>query len=175
MITVISGTNRPNSKSLLIARYYVEAIRAAGENAQLIRLDQLPTDFMNNEMYGQRSEAFQNLLESQVRDVNKFVVVAGEYNGSFPGALKCFLDCVPPPFFHHSTVALVGLSAGHAGNLRGLDQLTGIFHYLKVEVLSAKPKLSSISNVLNDDDQLIDERAIEQIDQQIQKLIGISY
>ena len=60
--------------------------------------------------------------------------------------------------FNHKKAALVGVSSGHAGALRPLDQFTSVLHYLQVEVYSGKPKLSSIEALL-DDDKLNDEEA----------------
>ena len=45
----------------------------------------------------------------------------------------------------------MGLASGRAGNVRGLDHLTGIFHYLGSEVYSKKVYLSQINQSLSEE------------------------
>ena len=149
MITIFSGTNRPNSNSLKVANHYLKELQARGEAVQLYNLADLPADFIQSEMYGQRSEAFAPVVEKYVENANQFIFVLGEYNGSFPGIMKTLVDSVDPSLWHHKKAALVGLSAGHSGCLLGLAQFCGVLQYLQMEVLSAKPKLSSIDALLN--------------------------
>jgi NAD(P)H-dependent FMN reductase len=77
-----------------------------------------------------------------------------EYNGSFPGILKSFIDCIKPAHFAGKKIALVGVSDGHAGGLRPLDQMTAIFHHIKTNVYFDKPKLSSIESNFDTEDKM---------------------
>ena len=45
MITVISGTNRPDSKSVLIARHYQTLLQELGQETTLLDLAHLPHTF----------------------------------------------------------------------------------------------------------------------------------
>ena len=63
---------------------------------------------------------------------------------------------------------MVGVSSGRAGNLRGLDHLSALFHHLRAEVYSSKPKLSVIYKLFNDeDDELDDSDTLKLIQNQI--------
>ena len=97
----------------------------------------------------------------------KFVFVIPEYNGSFPGVLKAFIDSLDFLKLSGKKAALIGLSSGHAGGLRALDHFTEILHHLKIEVYSDKPKLSGIEKLI-DDTQLIDDKSIERL----KKMLG---
>ncbi len=166
MITIVSGTNRPNSNSAIVARQYKRVLEAKNQPAQILNLEDLPNDFVFSAAFGNESTLFNRFVEDYVSGIDRFVFVVPEYNGSFPGVLKCFLDCVPPPLFRGKKAALIGLSAGQAGNLRGMDDLTGILHYLRVEVLSQKPKLSKFEHVANiADGQITDERSLHLLDE----------
>jgi NAD(P)H-dependent FMN reductase len=46
---------------------------------------------------------------------------------------------------------LVGVANGRAGNLRGIDNMTNMCHYMKMNVFFNKLPLSSISAELADD------------------------
>ncbi|MGB0918773.1 MAG: hypothetical protein ACPGU4_14355, partial [Flavobacteriales bacterium] len=56
---------------------------------------------------------------------------------------------------------------GRAGNLRGIDHLTGIFHYLGSEVYSKKVYLSQVNLVLPENGELQNEMIASEIDAQV--------
>src|SRR4051812_48645001 len=119
MITIISATNRPNSSSLKVAKNYMQLMEKQGVELKLLSLELLPFDFILTDLYSKRSENFQQLLNEYIIPANKFVFMIPEYNGSFPGILKTFLDGIPPDLNRGKKAALMGISSGRAGNLRG--------------------------------------------------------
>ncbi|MCT4580544.1 MAG: NAD(P)H-dependent oxidoreductase [Flavobacteriales bacterium] len=165
MITIIAGTNRPDSNSERIANFYHHLLP---DESQVLALKDLPRDFVYADTYGDGSDAFNAIVDSNIIKADKFIFIIPEYNGGFPGVLKAFIDAVHPKHFNDKKAALVGLSSGHSGALRPMDQFSDILHYLKVEVLSAKPKLSGIENLITDN-QLTDERAIGLLKDQIDR------
>ncbi len=165
MITIIAGTNRPGSNSEKIANFYN---KYTPEESQVLCLKDLPRDFVFTDTYGEGSTEFNKIVNDKIVNADKFIFIIPEYNGGFPGILKAFIDAVHPKNFHNKKAALVGLSSGHTGALRPLDQFSDILHYLKVEVLSAKPKLSGVELLIKED-QLIDERALSLLNDQIDR------
>lgn len=167
-ITVISGTNRENSHTEKIARHYEAVLKSKGETVNYLCLKELPPDFINTDLYGKRSEAFQKLLDKDIVNQHKFIFVSPEYNGSFAGILKIFLDAVPPRLWTDNRACLVGVSTGRAGNLRGLEHLTNILNYLKVNVYHNKLPISRVDTLLNADAGIKDEETLKVIDLQIE-------
>lgn len=167
MISVICGTNRPDSNTEKIARNYCDYLAEKGVDFLILRLEDLPKDFSFNAMYGRHQKEVDAIISKHIEPCDKFVFVIPEYNGSYPGVLKTFLDCVPPKHFRDKKAALVGLSNGAAGNLLGLDHLTGVLNYLRVDVLSRKPKLSKVGGLLDENDDFIDERSPKILREQI--------
>lgn len=105
-------------------------------------------------------------------DADKFIFITPEYNGSIPGVLKIFIDaCSFPISFYHKKAALVGISSGRYGNLRGIDHLTGICNYLRMHVLPLKIFLPQIQNEINEEYTFIHDETIRAIDEQIEELI----
>lgn len=171
MILIISGTNRPKSKTLKIAQYYQRQLQKSGESCQILPLTDLPADIIVSDLYGQRSEEFQK-IQQLVSEADKFIFVTPEYNGSIPGVLKIFIDaCSFPISFYHKKAALVGISSGRYGNLRGIDHLTGICNYLRMHVLPLKIFLPQIQNEINEENNFIHDETIRAIDEQIDELI----
>lgn len=171
MITIISGTIRPNNKTSLVANYYLDLLKSKGEQVELLDLRDLPSDFVfNNDTMGEKNPEFTNFVEKYIRPASKFIILSPEYNGSFPGALKAFFDGVSPDDFREKKVALVGVAAGRSGNARGMDQLTTIFNYTNNPVLPYKVTIPAIYMVLDENGNMIDEKMKETIDKQLSHL-----
>ncbi|MEM0940753.1 MAG: NAD(P)H-dependent oxidoreductase [Bacteroidota bacterium] len=148
MITIISGTNRKNSNSFQIAQQYQEMLTNHGQESTIIDLKQLPEDFFNRTFYEENgiSKEFRPTREL-MKQCQKFVFIVPEYNGSFPGILKLFIDALEfPGTLKDKKCALVGLSSGIQGSALAMSHLTDIFNYLGMHVLALKPKLTSIND-----------------------------
>ncbi len=171
MITIISATNRPNSNTLKVAHNYAQLMEKQGVKSKLFSLESLPADFTATDLYNKRSDNFQQLLNEYIVPAEKFVFIVPEYNGSFPGILKTFIDAVHPDVNRGKKVALVGVSSGRAGNLRGLDHLTGILHYLGMHILPNKQPISSVLSLLNEAGVLKDENVINVLEKQIGEFV----
>ena len=86
-----------------------------------------------------------------MKSSEKFVFIVPEYNGSFPGVLKAFIDGLEyPGTFRGKKCALVGLSSGVQGAGLALSHLTDIFNYCGMHVLALKPKLARIEANMED-------------------------
>ena len=94
------------------------------------------------------------------------ISVVPEYNGSFSGVLKAFIDTWEPKRVIGKKSALVGLAAGRAGNLRGMDHMTNILHYLQFDVLHFKIPISKIYDYISDG-KLTDLETVDLIKKQM--------
>jgi NAD(P)H-dependent FMN reductase len=157
MITVISCTNRADSNTLKVARQYVQLIEKQEVKCNLFSFEKLPANIASSEFFNSKPENFQQLLSEFILPAQKFVFIAPEYNGSFPGLLKVFLDAVPPEMNRGKKTALIGVSSGRAGNLRGMDHLTGILNYLGMHVHPNKLPVSSVLSLMDADGNFRDE------------------
>jgi NAD(P)H-dependent FMN reductase len=171
MITIISGTNRDDSYSLKFAEFYKKSLEKSGVKAQILDLKVLPENFLFTEMYGQRSDGYEQLLEQYIYGVDKILMVSPEYNGSFSGILKAFIDSFEPKNIIGKKMAMIGVAAGRAGNLRGMDHMTNCMHYMKVHVMPNKLPISQ-AYALFKDDKLCDVATIEGIESHVQELIN---
>lgn len=142
--TIIIGTNRVDSSSSKVAKLYEEKYRGLGIKSSIISLMDLPIDFSTTNMFGRRNLNFDPIQE-QVSITDKFIFIIPEYNGSFPGILKLFIDgCEFPSSFANKKCSLVGVSTGQFGNLRGLEHFTGVANYLKMNVYHHKIYLARV-------------------------------
>lgn len=172
MITIISGTNRKESNTLKLAGYYQRQLKAKGFESELLSLCDLPHDLLFSDLYGKRSEAFQS-IQNRISASSKFIFVIPEYNGSFPGVLKIFIDaCTFPESFFGKKAALVGLSSGKYGNIRGIDHFTGICHYINMHVLPLRIHIPAISKEFDENSDLFKEDTVKFVNQQIENFIS---
>ena len=156
MIQIICGTNRIDSVSKLISQTYQSILEELGYESNVIDLCDLPNDFAFSALYDNagKNEAF-NPFREQMLKAQKYVFVVPEYNGSFPGTLKTFIDgLIFPHTFKNKKAALVGLSSGIQGGGLALSHLTDIFNYCGMHVLAQKPKLLHIEKNIEENNKL---------------------
>ncbi|WP_131535614.1 NADPH-dependent FMN reductase [Pedobacter nototheniae] len=171
MITIIAATNRSNSNTLKVAKYYQNQLKIKGVEAGIFSLEHLPIDVLNTDMYGKRSEAFQK-IQDLITATEKFIFIMPEYNGSYPGALKVLIDASNfPDSFYDKKAALVGISSGKYGNIRGVDHFTGVCHYIHLNILPLRLHIPNIKMELDMDGNLIKEDTIKFTNEQIDKFI----
>ncbi|RFZ83361.1 NADPH-dependent oxidoreductase [Mucilaginibacter terrenus] len=171
MITIISGTNRPNSSTLKLAKYYQRKFAEKGVEARVFPLTDLPDSIVATDLYGKRSKEFEP-IQRMVTATEKFLFMIPEYNGSFPGVLKVFIDaCDFPTSFYEKKAALVGVSSGKYGNIRGVDHFTGICNYVHLHVMPLKIHIAAINKELDEEGNLFAADTVKFTDEQIDKFI----
>lgn len=172
MITIITGTNRPSSNSTAVAKLYAKLLDERQVGNQILDLANLPADFTTSALYENigTNQAF-NDLSALIGESDKFVFIVPEYNGSFPGVLKAFIDGLSyPNTFRNKKAALVGLSSGVQGSGLAMSHLTDIFNYLGMHVLALKPRLAQIEKNF-DGAAITNELYLELLKQQIDQFI----
>jgi len=169
MITLISGTNRPGSNTLKVAKAYSAALTRLKVPHQIFSLEELPRDFAFS--YMSDSMDFRKLLEKYILNVEKIIVVVPEYNGTFPGIFKLFLDGIRHGTLAGKKVALVGVASGRGGNIRGLDHLVGALHYLQVRVFHDLLPVSHVRELFNPQGELKDEATVKAIERQVEGFV----
>lgn len=150
MIGIISGTNRPNSRTIQVANIYQNILKEFNQESIVIDLCRLPADFTVSALYDNngKNEAYNSII-NEIRACSKFVFIMPEYNGSFPGVLKAFIDGMDyPSGFRNKKTALVGISSGDLGASLALSHFTDVMHYLNAQVLAPKVRIVGIDKVL---------------------------
>jgi len=166
MYTIISGTNRPNSKTLRVAKVYQGILLQKGIEANLLSLEGL------NVL--ERNPAYVKIEEEVIIPTFRFIFVSPEYNGSIPGVLKALFDISSiEKCWWGKHALLTGVSTGRAGNLRGMEHLTGILHYLKMKVHHNKLPISVVNTLLEADGAIRDARTLEAIHIQLDEFLDI--
>jgi chromate reductase len=163
--TIISATNRKDSNTLKIAEAYRDLLAERGIQARLLTLEGL------NVL--DRGEDLEEVEKQFLIPADKFIFIVPEYNGSFPGILKALMDNSDiRRAWWGKKALLTGVSTGRAGNLRGLEHLTGILHYLKVSVHHNKLPISVVDKLLDEQGMLVDPATLAVIGEQLDEFIS---
>lgn len=159
MIEIISGTDRKGSSTLKICNLLHQDYKNLGEPSEILDLSEF--DFANI-IHANYKGAKGDMATAvdRVTAADALVVVAPEYNGSFPGALKFFMDYWKYPDTYESRpVAFVGLGA-RWGGLRPVEHLQQIFGYRNAYVFPNRVFISNVMTVFKDgkiQDPLVDD------------------
>lgn len=143
MYLIISGTNRRESFTLRVAELYQSILKSKNIEAPVLSLIGL------NLM--ERNASVLELEKNWLLPASKFIFISPEYNGSIPGVLKCLIDVSSLKVWKGKKALLTGVSKGRAGNLRGMDHLTGIMHYVGTVVHPNKLPISIVDTLFNED------------------------
>lgn len=165
MITIISGSNREENITHKVAKEY-----------QRILLDKF-----NREATIYPLERFsENISESVFREAEKiflvpaekFIIIMPEYNGSYPGILKLMIDHTDvKKSWWHKKVLLVGISTGRAGNLRGMEHLTGVLLHMQMLVHPNRLPISMVDTLMNIEGQFMNETTLKTIGHQLTEFL----
>ena len=156
-ILLISGTNRSGSNSMKIARIIEGHYRKASVPVSLLGMDELPAEIFRPDAYMNKPPAMVE-LQRRVLDAHGLHIVTAEYNGSFPGVLKYFIDMLKfPESFDRKPVAFVGVANGMWGGLRAVEQLQMVFGYRNAHIYPDRVFIPNVNARLTADGQLTDQ------------------
>ncbi len=128
---IISGTNRPGSRSRQISNVIQEIYRNKSEMVEIIDLAELPYEELTGQQYGAspHPSVKWNEVLKKVESAEGLIFVIPEYNGSYPGALKYFVDHWKyPEAFEYRPICYVGLG-GMFGGLRPVEHFQQVMGY----------------------------------------------
>ncbi len=170
MICIISGTNRPSSRSLEVSQIVKCLFEAQGAECEILDLSRLDFSQLDGHQYSeQKPEAIQSAIE-KVNQADGLYIVCPEYNGSYPGILKYFIDHWSYPLsFESRPVAFAGLG-GKFGGLRPVEHLQGVFGYRNAYIFPERIFLSNIWSILKDG-KILDESLRELLSKQVRGFI----
>lgn len=163
MITIISGTNRDNNTKK-VALEYQRLLKEKNIESVLLALDEKDVSI--------RNDSFMKMEEAFLKPASKFIIIMPEYNGSYPGILKLMIDNTDvAKVWWHKKVLLTGVSTGRAGNLRGMDHLTGVLLHLKMIVHPNRLPISVVDKLLDRENQFSNAATVNAVQTQLEEFI----
>lgn len=166
-ILIISGTNRPDSNALKVAKIAQAHYQRGQIPVDLYSLAEMPREIFDPSSYGSKPPSWLP-VQQRVLDAAGLHVITPEYNGSFPGVLKYFVDMLKfPESFDRKPVAFTGEAAGAWGAIRSVEQLQHIFGYRNAHIYPDRVFIPGIGQKLDPQGKLtdasIDDRLAKQV------------
>lgn len=168
-IPVILGTCRKSRLSANVARVFVDLLnQRAGVNSELIDISQLrlPVDDAGEVIKDERFAAAMNTADG-------LVIVAPEYNHSFPGLLKHVLDSCLHEYVHKA-VGLVGVSSGPFAGTRVVQSLLPVMRELGLVTIFWDGNIGQVGKMFDDSGRLLDDAIVRRSDKFIHELIWMA-
>ena len=156
MLAVIAGTNRPESNTLRIAALVREILVEHGEEVTLLDVAKLPPGVFSGSAYREKPPGFQPFQDA-ILAASGILTVVPEYNGSFPGILKYFIDMLRfPESLHEKPSAFVGISSGRWGAVRAVEHLEMVFQFRHAHLFGRRVFIPDVRAALDDAGGLAD-------------------
>jgi NAD(P)H-dependent FMN reductase len=149
-----------------------EILQDAGARVTLLDLVELPPELFSAESYATKPAAFAR-FQGAVIEAQGILTVTPEYNGSFPGVLKYFIDMLRfPESLVDKPAAFIGLSAGRWGALRAVEQLEMVYQYRQVHLYGRRVFLPGINGLLDEAGQLRDPEITDRLGEMVLGFAG---
>src|SRR5438552_1986448 len=168
-IPVILGTSRKGRASVHAATLVADLLnRRAGVCSHVIDIAALPLPVDD------AGEAIKQAAYSEaITAADGLVIVAPEYNHSFPGLLKHMLDSCLNEYIHKA-VGLVGVSAGPFAGIRVVQSLLPVMRELGLVTIFWDINIGQVGKVFAEDGRLLDDAFVRRSDRFIRELIWMS-
>ena len=172
---IISGTNRPGSRTLKIAKLVQRLYADNGENVEVIDLCDVGLELL------QAAAPYGDVIPDKMRTVIRkltasdgIVIVCPEYNGSMPGALKYFIDhWIYPDTYEFRPFALIGLGS-RFGGLRPVEHLQGSLGFRNAYIYPERVFITDVFKVLDANGELTDTRLLDLLKSQTKGFLAFT-
>ena len=151
-ILVLYGSYRSDRMGIRLAQFVVEGLRKRGDEVELIdaRAVGLPMlDRMYKEHRKGEAPAALEKLAGQIRDVDGFVFIIGEYNWGIQPGLKNLTDHFLEEWFWRPA-AIASYSAGRLSGVRAATAWHGTLSEMGMVVISSTIAVGPIAQTLSE-------------------------
>lgn len=171
---IVASTSRVPSRSKWVAEHYRRCLWDRQIAADVLSLDELPVSILETTLYRnprQPSEAWDS-IQMRVHAAQKIIFVIPEYNGSFPGILKVWIDALEyPGSLRGKKACLLGLSDGTQGAALAMSHFADVLNYAGVHTLAFRPRFIQIGKNISEG-VLTNQEYINQIQIQIEQFLN---
>ncbi len=155
-IVVVCGTNRAAAISRKLTAIVAECYRPLVSSVDILDMAELPMETLLASAYETKPAATEKMVARFLR-ADGVVFIVPEYNGSYPGVLKLFVDMLPfPEGFDARPCAFVGLAAGQFRSLRAVEHFQQVAAYRNAHLFPRRVFIGDSFKQFDEQGQLID-------------------
>lgn len=171
ILKIISGTDRPNSNALKISEYVKSLYLEKGADVDIISLEDFPLEEVVGGRYGKKIPVIEK-FRAPVIEADGLIFVIPEYNGSFPGVLKMFIDYLPfPEAFEKMPMAFIGEANGAFGGLRAVEQFQMVANYRNALQFPERVFIPRVKKEFTEEEGLKDEFKQKLLESQVENFL----
>jgi len=149
-IPIVLGTGRRGRESLKVADFVLKEIKKQEQiNSEIIDV----SDFKR--IFTERYAPEYDVWKDKADRADGFILVFPEYNRSYPGELKIFLDSLTKEYAK-KPVALCGVSSGLIGGARAVELIKPVLIDLKMVIVPRSIYFPNIGRAFNEDGSVVD-------------------
>ncbi len=179
MITVIQATNRPDSNTEFVSRHIGQLLSSLYEGPiGFVSMGDIQPEILFTGSYEELDmhEKLKQIQDELMVPAEKFIWILPEYNGSFPGILKLYIDALSVRKYNETfklkKSMLIGIATGRSGNIRGMDHLTGILLHMKSVIYPRLLPISRVSELMDDQGKINHTPTLKTLDDHIKGFIS---
>ena len=175
-ISIISGSHRQNSQSLKVGKHIEKTLLESGlsDEAYLFSLAGNPLPLWDESIW-EGDENWKRILtpiSEELESSDGFVIIAPEYHGQVPAALKNFF-LIWKQQFSHKPALIVGVSSGDGGSYPVAELRMSSYKNNRICYLPENLIIRNVESVLNEDDNKNDSEADAYFRERIEWCLGI--
>ncbi len=165
-IVVVCGTNRDGAISRKLTASVADCYRPLVSSVDVLDMAELPTETLLGSAYEEKPESTSKMVDRFLL-ADGVVFIVPEYNGSYPGVLKLFVDMLPfPRGFDARPCAFIGLAAGHFRSLRAVEHFQQVAAYRNAHLFPRRVFIGDSYKQFDEGDQLVDAELKTRIEDQ---------
>lgn len=171
-LQIISGTDRPQSNALRVAKYLHKKYNEYNADASIVDLQHFPLTSTLGGKYRDEVPEIDHFIEP-ILDADGIIFVCPEYNGGYPGILKMMIDYLPyPSALYKKPVCFVGESNSPFGGQRAVEQLQQVIGYQNAHMLPERVFIPQVKS--NFDEETGIKNAYQQnlLDEQVRSFVA---
>ncbi|NJE04709.1 NADPH-dependent oxidoreductase [Thermococcus sp. M36] len=155
-VKIVLGTAREGRKSEKVAKYITRKAQELGWEAELIDV----RDYLLRHTRRWNVTPEMERYRKKILEADSLVIVAPEYNGSYPGELKILLDTIYDEY-EALPVGIVTVSVVTGGTRLLMELRTAMLNYRMLPV--AQVLLYNVDDIF-EGEELMDEKYIERVE-----------
>ncbi len=164
-IVVVCGTNREGALSRVLAHEAAHYYEKLGHSVDFLCMSELPPEALQGSVYAEKPASVAALVDRFLKS-DGAVFVIPEYNGSFPGVVKLFIDMLPfPEGLDGRPCAFIGLAAGQFKSLRAVEHFQQVAGYRNAHIYPRRIFIGDSFKQFQDG-RLVDEELTQRLKDQ---------
>ncbi len=167
MIQIIVATNRKDSRSGLLAKNIQKRFQKLDITSEIMNLSKISWSELEHNLYGTDNVPISmKPMIQKINEADGLYIVCPEYNGSFPGVIKVFIDYWDyPKSFEKRPICFTGLG-GMFGGLRPVEHLQQVFGYRNAFIFPERVFIQNIWETLSLEGVISNDSMNQLLDQQ---------